>query len=137
MKIIGIEHIGIAVKDLDKDALFWSKVLGIERTNIEDVDDQGVITDIYDTGRGKIELLLSKYPDSPIEKFLKNRGPGIHHICMQVEDLEDAMEQIKNAGGDLVEPVFDDSRGRHVFVHPKFTGGFLLGLIELHPGQKP
>ena len=56
---------------------------------------------------------------------------------MQVEDLEDAMQQIEGAGGELVEPVFDDSRGRHVFVHPSFTGGFLRGLIELHPGQKP
>jgi 4-hydroxyphenylpyruvate dioxygenase and related hemolysins len=95
MKVIGVEHIGIAIKDLEKDAPFWSKVLGIEQTKTEDVDDQGVITDIYDTGRGKIELLLSKYPDSPIGKFLKKRGPGIHHICLQVEDIEESIEDLK------------------------------------------
>ena len=106
MKVIGVEHIGIAIKDLEKDAPFWSKVLGIEQTKTEDVDDQGVITDIYDTGRGKIELLLSKYPDSPIGKFLKKRGPGIHHICLQVEDIEQSIKVLKKHG---IETIGDKS----------------------------
>ena len=132
MKIIGIEHIGIAVKDLDKDALFWSKVLGIEQTKTEDVDDQGVITDIYDTGRGKIELLLSKYPDSPIGKFLKKRGPGIHHICLQVEDIEESIKVLKKHG---IETIGDKcSIGAEgfkvIFIHPRSTGGVLVELAE-------
>ena len=132
MKIIGIEHIGIAVKDLDKDAVFWSKVLGIERTKIEDVDDQGVITDIYDTGRGKIELLLSKYPDSPIEKFLKNRGSGIHHICLQVEDIKESINVLKQNDIEIIgdEPTIGAEGFKVIFIHPRAAGGVLVELAE-------
>tara|TARA_B100000700_G_C14424905_1_gene569832 strand:- start:101 stop:505 length:405 start_codon:yes stop_codon:yes gene_type:complete len=132
MKVIGVEHIGIAIKDLEKDAPFWSKVLGIEQTKTEDVDDQGVITDIYDTGRGKIELLLSKYPDSPIGKFLKKRGPGIHHICLQVEDIEESIKVLKKHG---IETIGDRSSigaegFKVIFIHPRSTGGVLVELAE-------
>ena len=132
MKVIGVEHIGIAIKDLEKDAPFWSKVLGIEQTKTEDVDDQGVITDIYDTGRGKIELLLSKYPDSPIGKFLKKRGPGIHHICLQVEDIEESIKALKKHG---IETIGDKSSigaegFKVIFIHPRSTGGVLVELAE-------
>lgn len=132
MKVIGVEHIGIAIKDLEKDAPFWSKVLGIEQTKTEDVDDQGVITDIYDTGRGKIELLLSKYPDSPIGKFLKKRGPGIHHICLQVEDIEQSIKVLKKHG---IETIGDKSSigaegFKVIFIHPRSTGGVLVELAE-------
>jgi len=132
MKVIGVEHIGVAIKDLEKDAPFWSKVLGIEQTKTEDVDDQGVITDIYDTGRGKIELLLSKYPDSPIGKFLKKRGPGIHHICLQVEDIEESIKVLKKHG---IETIGDKSSigaegFKVIFIHPRSTGGVLVELAE-------
>ena len=132
MKVIGVEHIGIAIKDLEKDAPFWSEVLGIEQTKTEDVDDQGVITDIYDTGRGKIELLLSKYPDSPIGKFLKKRGPGIHHICLQVEDIEQSIKVLKKHG---IETIGDKSSigaegFKVIFIHPRSTGGVLVELAE-------
>ena len=132
MKVIGVEHIGIAINDLEKDAPFWSKVLGIEQTKTEDVDDQGVITDIYDTGRGKIELLLSKYPDSSIGKFLKKRGPGIHHICLQVEDIEESIKVLKKHG---IETIGDKSSigaegFKVIFIHPRSTGGVLVELAE-------
>ena len=132
MKVIGVEHIGIAIRDLEKDAPFWSKVLGIEQTKTEDVDDQGVITDIYDTGRGKIELLLSKYPDSPIGKFLKKRGPGIHHICLQVEDIEESIKVLKKHG---IETIGDKSSigaegFKVIFIHPRAAGGVLVELAE-------
>ncbi len=132
MKVIGVEHIGIAIKDLEKDAPFWSKVLGIEQTKTEDVDDQGVITDIYDTGRGKIELLLSKYPDSPIGKFLKKRGPGIHHICLQVEDIEESIKVLKKHGIETIgEKSSIGAEGfKVIFIHPRSTGGVLVELAE-------
>jgi methylmalonyl-CoA/ethylmalonyl-CoA epimerase len=132
MKVIGVEHIGIAIKDLEKDAPFWSKVLGIEQTKTEDVDDQGVITDIYDTGRGKIELLLSKYPDSPIGKFLKKRGPGIHHICLQVEDIEESIKVLKKHGIETIGDKFSiGAEGfKVIFIHPRSTGGVLVELAE-------
>ena len=132
MKVIGVEHIGIAIRDLEKDAPFWSKVLGIEQTKTEDVDDQGVITDIYDTGRGKIELLLSKYPDSPIGKFLKKRGPGIHHICLQVEDIEESIKVLKKHGIETIgEKSSIGAEGfKVIFIHPRSTGGVLVELAE-------
>ena len=132
MKVIGVEHIGIAINDLEKDAPFWSKVLGIEQTKTEDVDDQGVITDIYDTGRGKIELLLSKYPDSPIGKFLKKRGPGIHHICLQVEDIEESIKVLKKHGIETIgEKSSIGAEGfKVIFIHPRSTGGVLVELAE-------
>ena len=88
MKVIGIEHIGIAVEDLEKSASFWKNIICLKHCGTEDVDEQGVLTDIYDTGSGKIELLVSKYPNSPISKFIKKRGTGIHHICLNVEDID-------------------------------------------------
>ena len=94
MKVIGIEHIGIAVKDLEKNASFWKNIIGLKHSGTEDVDNHGVLTDIYDTGSGKIELLVSKYPDSPISKFIKKRGAGIHHICLNVEDIDVAIEHM-------------------------------------------
>ena len=132
MKVIGVEHIGIAIKDLEKDAPFWSKVLGIEQTKTEDVDDQGVITDIYDTGRGKIELLLSKYPDSPIGEFLKKRGPGIHHICLQVKDIEKSIKVLKKHGIETIgEKSSIGAEGfKVIFIHPRSTGGVLVELAE-------
>ena len=132
MKIIGIEHIGIAVKDLSKDAIFWSKVLGIERSTTEDVDDQGVITDIYNTGRGKIELLLSKYPDSPIGKFIQKRGPGIHHVCLQVENINDSMEVLKQNKIEIIgdRPSIGAEGYKVIFIHPRSAGGVLVELAE-------
>ena len=132
MKIIGIEHIGIAVKDLSKDATFWSKVLGIERSTTEDVDDQGVITDIYNTGRGKIELLLSKYPDSPIGKFIQKRGPGIHHVCLQVENINDSMEVLKQNKIEIIgeRPSIGAEGYKVIFIHPRSAGGVLVELAE-------
>ena len=98
MKIIGIEHIGIAVKNIKEASPFWDHVLQISHSTTQDVDEQGVITDIYDTGQGKLELLQAKYPDSPVAKFLDRRGPGIHHICLQVEDIDEAVQDLKSKG---------------------------------------
>ena len=132
MKIIGIEHIGIAVKDLSKDATFWRKVLGIERSTTEDVDDQGVITDIYNTGRGKIELLLSKYPDSPIGKFIEKRGAGIHHVCLQVENINDSMEVLRKNKIEIIgdRPSIGAEGYKVIFIHPRSAGGVLVELAE-------
>mgnify|MGYP000395005096 CR=1 FL=1 len=95
MKIIGIEHIGIASDDLAKANKFWKVVLGIKNTHTEDIDTQGVITDIYDTGNGKIEILLSKYPNSAIAKFIRKKGRGIHHLCLSVENIDEAINELK------------------------------------------
>ncbi len=95
MKILGIEHLGIAVKDLENDAPFWNHILNIEHQSTEVVEDQSVTTDIYDTGNGKIELLESTKPGSAIAKFIEKRGAGIHHVCFEVEDIYLAIKELK------------------------------------------
>ena len=132
MKIIGIEHIGVAVKNIKEASPFWDHVLQIGHSTTEDVDDQGVITDIYDTGQGKVELLQAKYPDSPIAKFLDRRGPGIHHICLQVEDIDEAIQELKSEGIQLIgNGTSIGAEGyRVVFIHPGPAGGVLVELAE-------
>jgi methylmalonyl-CoA epimerase len=132
MKIIGIEHIGIASDDLSKANKFWSLVLGIKNTCTEDIDNQGVITDIYDTGNGKIELLLAKYPDSAIAKFIRKRGCGIHHICLNVECIDDAINELKEKNIETIGNGYNYGAEGYkvIFIHPRSTGGVLLELAE-------
>ncbi len=132
MKIIGIEHIGIAVKNIKEASPFWDHVLQISHSTTQDVDEQGVITDIYDTGQGKLELLQAKYPDSPVAKFLDRRGPGIHHICLQVEDIDEAVQDLKSKGIQLIgNGTSVGAEGyKVVFIHPRSSGGVLVELAE-------
>ena len=132
MKIIGIEHIGIATESLDKIAPFWEQVLKLNRTHRETVEKEGVITDIYDTGRGKVELLEPTGQESSISKFLKTKGPGIHHICLEVENIEEAISELKQADIQLINdvPLKGTAESRVVFIHPKSTGGVLVELVQ-------
>jgi len=132
MKVIGIEHIGIAVKDLDEGSKFWKEIIGLSHSSTEDIDSQGVITDIYQTGAGKIELLLSKYPGSHVENFIKNRGAGIHHICLQVENIEEAIEFLLDNKIRLIGDDFTIGAEGYkvIFIHPESAGGVLVELAE-------
>ena len=132
MKVIGIEHIGIAVKDLGSSASFWKSIIGLKHCGTEVVDGQGVLTDIYDTGSGKIELLVSKYPNSPISRFIKKRGTGIHHICLNVEDINVAIEHMNKNKIKLIgdKPTIGAENHKVIFIHPRSTGGVLVELAE-------
>ena len=132
MKILGIEHIGIAVKDLDTNAPFWKHVLKISHKGTETVAQEGVTTDIYDTGRGKVELLKSTVSGSVIEKFLENRGEGIHHVCFEVENINKAILELKelNIGVISDRPTAGAEGYKVVFIHPKSTGGVLVELAQ-------
>ena len=132
MKIIGIEHIGIATNDLYKANKFWSLILGIKNTSTEDIENQGVITDIYDTGNGKIELLLSKYPNSAIANFISKRGTGIHHICLCVENIDEAINELKKNNVETIgnNYTYGAEGYKVIFIHPSSTGGVLLELAE-------
>ena len=132
MKILGIEHLAIAVKNIDKSSPFWSHILKLQHRVTETVESEGVITDIYDTGQGKVELLESLGKDSPINSFLENRGPGIHHVCFEVEDINSAIKELKeNNISVLSEEAKRGAEGyKIVFIHPKSTGGILVELAE-------
>ncbi len=132
MKILGIEHLGIAVESIDKSAPFWKHILQITHSSTEDVIDQGVIADIYDTGNGKVELLESMGDDTPIGKFLNNRGPGIHHVCFEVSDINSAIKELKENNINILseKPTIGAEGYKVVFIHPKSTGGVLVELAE-------
>mgnify|MGYP000008717821 FL=1 len=132
MKILGIEHIGIAVKDLDTNAPFWRHVLKISHKGTETVAHEGVTTDIYDTGNGKIELLKSMDSGSVIEKFLEKRGEGIHHVCFEVDDIYKAIIELKELNIDVISdrPTVGAEGYKVVFIHPKSTGGVLVELAQ-------
>ena len=131
-KILGIEHVAIAVNDLEHPADLFGNLLGINHTSTEEVHDQKVITDIFDTGSGKIELLKSTSDDSPITKFLEKRGPGVHHIAFRVDNLALALEKLSEAGVTLIdtEPRIGAEGMLIAFLHPKSTSGVLVELCQ-------
>ena len=132
MKIIGIEHLGIAVSSIKDSAPFWKHILNIPHRSTETVEKEKVITDIYDTGNGKVELLESTSESSPIENFLKKRGQGIHHVCFEVDDIRLAIKELKANNIRIIndEPSIGAEGYRIVFIHPKSTGGVLVELAE-------
>ncbi|MBT3590795.1 MAG: methylmalonyl-CoA epimerase [Candidatus Marinimicrobia bacterium] len=132
MKILGIEHIGVAVKNISDNAPFWNHILGLNKTGSETVKDQGVKTDIFNTGKGKIELLEALDDTSPIAKYLDRRGPGIHHVCLQVEDITTAIKELKDNNIQTIGDHYTTgSEGyKIIFIHPKTTGGVLVELAE-------
>ena len=132
MKILGIEHIGIAVENQKDTASFWGEILQIVHTHTERVESEGVNTEIFDTVKGKIELLNSISEDSPIRKFLKKRGPGIHHLCLEVKDINIAIKELKDSKIQTINenPTIGAEGYKIVFIHPKFTGGVLVELAE-------
>ena len=132
MKILGIEHIGIAVNSIDKDAPFWKHILNLPHRGTEAVENQGVTTDIYDTGRGKVELLEAMGPGTPLGKFLENRGAGIHHVCFEVDNITTAIKELKELNIQVLsnEPTIGAEGYKVVFIHPKSTGGVLVELAE-------
>jgi len=132
MKILSIEHIGIAVEQLKNRSPFWEHVLGIKHTSTEIVQTEGVETDIFDTGNGKVELLKSIADDSTIERFLNKKGEGIHHVCFQVDDINSAIKELKDNNISIVseKPLIGAEGYKIVFIHPKSTGGVLVELAE-------
>ena len=132
MKILGIEHIGVAVSNLNQASSFWGNVLNILHTHTEDVKSEQVSTKIYDTNKGKIELLSPLSTNSIIEKFINKNGPGIHHICLEVDDVYQAIIELKDAGIEVLNdmPKIGAEGFKVVFIHPKSTGGVLVELAE-------
>ncbi len=137
IKITGFEHVSWASSDLEPGTSVLG-LFGIKPTGFEEIHTQAVTSNYFEEPQSgvRFEIIRPASPDSHLHKYLKERGPGLHHICLQVENLDDACEQVKAAGGTIVGEKFSDSRGRHAFIHPKSTGGVLIGMIELHPQFK-
>jgi methylmalonyl-CoA/ethylmalonyl-CoA epimerase len=132
MNLTHIEHIGIAVKNLDESIKFYEEILGLKCYAIEEVKDQKVKTAFFQIGQTKIELLESTDPEGPIGKFIEKRGEGIHHIAFATKGLQSSLEELKSKGIKLIdERSRKGAEGLNIaFLHPKSTFGVLTELCE-------
>ncbi len=132
IKILGIEHIGIAVKNRDKTSNFFENILGIKNPILEEIIDQKVITEIFNTSNGKLELLESTSLESPIHKFIEKRGNAIHHIALSVENIDLSLKYLKEKNVQLIDeiPRIGAEGFKIAFIHPKATGGILIELCQ-------
>lgn len=127
-----IEHIGIAVKNLEASNDLFAKLFGQAHYKVESVASEGVNTSFFQVGPNKIELLEATNPDSPIAKFLEKRGEGIHHIAYDVEDIQAEMKRLEGEGFTLLntEPKKGADNKLVCFLHPKTTNGVLIELCQ-------
>ena len=130
-----INHMAIVVDDLDAALGFWQDALGLDLGGIEDNDAEAVRTAFLPLGDGQIELLKPITEDSGVAKYLAKRGPGIHHICLDVADIDAVMERLRAHGVTLINetPRSREDGTRYAFIHPKSTGGVLVELYEVSP----
>lgn len=131
-KILGIEHVGVAVKDLNSISEIFGEHLGLNLHRREKVDNQKVITDIYHAGEDKLEFLKATSPDSPIAKFLEKRPEGMHHIALIVDNLHLALKYLNENDVQLIDksPRIGAEGLQIAFIHPKSTNGILVELCE-------
>ncbi|MBA3786081.1 MAG: methylmalonyl-CoA epimerase [Acidobacteria bacterium] len=127
-----INHLGIATNGIDEALKFWQGALGLENVHTETVEDQKVRVAMLPIGDTKIELLEATSEDSPIAKFLEKRGGGIHHIAVEVENIEESLVKLKKEGARLIDekPRVGAEGCLIAFVHPSSSNGVLLELIQ-------
>jgi len=127
-----INHLGIATKGIEEALKFWGDALGLENVHTEVIEDQKVRVAMLPLGESRIELLEPTGDDSPISKFLEKRGGGIHHIAVEVDDIEAALEKLKNKGMRLIDesPRIGAEGCLVAFVHPSSANGVLLELVQ-------
>ena len=132
MKIKHIDHIGIAVKSIEEGGKFFSDILGLKLKNIETVEEQKVKTGFFPITDREIELLESTEPDGPVAKHINARGEGIQHIAFRVENIDEALQELKEKGVRMIdnEPRKGAGGARIAFIHPKESHGVLVELCE-------
>lgn len=127
-----IDHLGIAVRGIDEALRLYVEQLGLTVAARETIVDEKVNVAMLPAGGTRIELLEATGPDSTIAKFIEKRGPGLHHIALQVADLQAAIDRIKASGGRVLNEPKPGAGGHlYAFVHPESSGGVLLELIQL------
>ena len=127
-----IEHIGIAVKNLEKSNKLFASLFGEPSYKIEEVTSEGVKTSFFASGPNKIELLQATNPNSPIAKFIENKGEGIHHIAFAVLDIEEEVKRLQNQGFVVLNEMPKKGADNKLvaFLHPKSTNGVLIELCQ-------
>ena len=134
MKILQIDHLGIAVNTLEEGKKFWGDVLGLKLEGTETVQEQKVTTAFFPVGESEVELLVSTEPDGPIAKFIERNGGkgGFQHVAFRVENIDEALAELKEKGVKLIDetPRKGAAGCKIAFLHPKATGGVLVEISE-------
>ena len=127
-----IEHLGIAVKSIDKANKLYTSLLGYTHYKTEEVESEGVLTSFFKCGESKIELLEATNPESPIAKYIEKKGEGVHHVAFSVDDIKKEVTRLKEEGFVILneEPKKGADNKWVVFLHPKSTGGVLVELCQ-------
>ncbi len=130
--MLSLDHLAIAVRSLDESSPFWAALLGRDESGREEVPSEGVRVAFFGEGGGRVELLEPTDPDSAVGRYLESRGPGLHHVCLAVDDLEAALERAEEAGAEPVPPrIRTGAGGRRVsFLRPSSADGVLVELSE-------
>jgi methylmalonyl-CoA/ethylmalonyl-CoA epimerase len=137
-RIKRIDHIAIVVEDLESALGFWRDALGLELGHVEDVPEQKSLVAFLPVGKSEVELVKPTTGDSGVARYLEKRGPGMHHICLEVEDIQAALADLRAKGVRLInETPLSGSGGKQMaFIHPESTQGVLVELYQL-PEQDP
>ena len=132
MKILKIDHLGIAVTKIDEAKKLYHDILGLPMAGSETVAEQKVTTAFFPVGESEVELLESTAPDGPVAKFIEKKGQGFQHVAFRVENIEEALAELKAKGIQLIdqEPRKGAGGAKIAFLHPKATGGVLVELCE-------
>ena len=132
IELTDIDHVGLAVSDLEASVADYSRLLGIEPTHRERVDDQGVEEVLFPVGSSYIQLLGALGADTPVGRFLASRGPGMHHVAYRVDDIEGALAHLRTEGAQLIDesPRAGSRNTLIAFVHPRTMGGVLIELVQ-------
>lgn len=127
-----IDHIGLAVRNLDEALKFYEEMLGLQSTGVEEVEEQKVRIAFLPVGESKIELLESTDPEGPVAKFIESKGEGVQHIALRVNNIDEKLKEMEEKGVRLIDktPRYGAGGARIAFLHPKSTYGVLLELCE-------
>ena len=137
MAIKRIDHIAIVVPDIEEAQQFYHDVLGLQLSHVEQVDEQEAIVAFFPTGESEIELVEPITETSGIARYLNKRGPGIHHICIEVDNIDASLKDLKSSGVELIneEPTIGSGGKKIAFLHPRSTYGVLIELYESTPEE--
>ncbi len=132
-KITRIDHLGVVISDMAAALSFWRDAVGLELSHVEDVPAEGSRVAFLPVGGSEIELVEPIIGDSGLSRFLEKRGPGMHHLCLEVDDLAEMLARLKSKGIQLINeaPLTGPGGKKYAFVHPKSAGGVLVELYEL------
>jgi methylmalonyl-CoA/ethylmalonyl-CoA epimerase len=132
MKILKIDHLGIAVNSIEQGKHFWTEALGLRFEGSETVEEQRVTTAFFPVGESEVELLESTSPDGPVAKYIEKKGEGIQHVAFRVENLAEALNELKQRGIQLIDekPRIGAGGAKIAFLHPKATNGVLVELCQ-------